>query len=64
MQDTASVLRDRGFVQMAEGVPVKFKSSVARRMHLRLRVSQTGTLTRPGTLLPRPVKPVFAVDRG
>jgi hypothetical protein len=34
MQDVTSVLRDRGFVQMAAGVPVKFKSSVARRMHL------------------------------
>jgi hypothetical protein len=38
MQDVTSVLRDQGFVQMAAGVPVKFKSSVARGMHLCLPV--------------------------
>jgi hypothetical protein len=37
MQDIASVLRDHGFVQMAAGVHVKFKSSVARGMHLACR---------------------------
>jgi hypothetical protein len=42
MQDFASVLRDRCFVQMAEVVRIKFKSSVARRLHLRPPVSQTG----------------------
>jgi hypothetical protein len=36
MQDIASVLRDRRFVQMATGVQIKFKSSVARGMHPRL----------------------------
>jgi hypothetical protein len=64
MQDTGSVLRDHGFVQMAAGVPVKFKSSVARGMHSRLPLSQTGTLRRSGTLPPGLVKTVFAVDRG
>jgi hypothetical protein len=33
MQDFASVLPDRVFVQMAEVGQIKFKSSVARGMH-------------------------------
>jgi hypothetical protein len=37
MQDVTSVLRDHGFVQMAAGGHVKFKSSVARGMHLACR---------------------------
>jgi len=63
MQDLASVLRDRCFVQMAEGVQIKFKSSVARGMHPRLPASQTGTNKASGGAGARAVKTVFAVDR-
>jgi hypothetical protein len=63
MQDIASVLRDRRFVQMAAGAQIKFKSSVARGMHLGLAPSRTGTSGRP-EMRPRAVKTVFGVDRG
>jgi hypothetical protein len=62
MQDLASVLPDRCFVQMAAGVQIKFKSSVARGMHPPLPASQTGTNKTSGGWR-APVKTVFAVDR-
>jgi hypothetical protein len=62
MQDFASVLRDRRFVQMAAVVQIKFKSSVARGMHPRFAGSQTGT-AEPGCAIARTLAAVFAVDR-
>jgi hypothetical protein len=52
MQDIASVLPDHGFVQMAAAVHVKFKSSVARGMHLAAgipnwNIKASGTRPRP-----------------
>jgi hypothetical protein len=64
MQDFASVLRDRCFVQMAEVVHIKFKSSVARGMHPRRPASQTGAIKASGGAAARTVKTVFAVDLG
>jgi hypothetical protein len=62
MQDIASVLPDHGFVQMAAAVHVKFKSSVARGMHLACRHPE---LEHQGVRnAAAPVKTVFAVDRG
>jgi hypothetical protein len=54
MQDVVSVLRDRGFVQMAAGVPVKFKSSVARGMHLACRHPELEQIKAPGGPAARP----------
>src|SRR6266480_4884347 len=67
MQDFASVLRDRVFVQMAEAPPTKFKSSVACRLHL-----TAGTVPNWNNLWFRAPPPrqtshtqePFAVDRG
>jgi hypothetical protein len=64
MQDFASVLPDWVFVQTAEAVRIKFKSSVAGGMHSCLPASQTGTLRHLATRPPEPLKTVFAVDRG
>src|SRR5258707_1294124 len=63
MQDTASVLRDQGFVQMAVGVPVKFKSIVAWGMRLPPAAIPNRNI-KAARGASRAVKRVFAVDRG
>jgi hypothetical protein len=63
MSRLLSVLRDRRFVQMAEVLQIKFKSSVAPGMHLAFpgpKLEQGAS----GCAIAHSFAAVFAVDRG